>query len=322
METDAALPPGCVADRPTAWSDRVPQGEESTVVEPVRTVHNEVIEDEADSIEEIHKAEESHKAEEKKVEERKDTLAPPGARNREDSARKPSKQSVQSKSSKGSDDDYTQKARKPSRMSVGSQASMVSTASRKSLSRYGASRDDYKKLLKINGEPESEPMPENANNSHGDEESWQEYVETGVSLVFMVLVGLSMPALFGENGEDQSGGLSGGTIAFHIIVVSVLMVIGKMFAVFCYSEESNLKGRLALCLGMCPRGEVGASIIVISLDLGVTGPAIIIAIVALAANLVMTGGFIAAVKTLLKDAPPYTLDELIVQTPEIGASPV
>merc|ERR1719160_800649 len=74
-----------------------------------------------------------------------------------------------------------------------------------------------------------------------------------------------------------------------------------MFPVCSYRDESDWKGRLALCLGMCPRGEVGASIIVISLELGVKGPAIIIAMCALGGNLIMSGAFINMVKFLLRN---------------------
>jgi hypothetical protein len=67
---------------------------------------------------------------------------------------------------------------------------------------------------------------------------------------------------------------------------------------------------------MCPRGEVGASIIVISLELGVSGPAIIVAMCALGGNLILSGAFIAAVKVLLKGAPSYGISaDTIVQTP-------
>merc|ERR1719188_1256485 len=89
-------------------------------------------------------------------------------------------------------------------------------------------------------------------------------------------------------------------IVVHVLMVSLLMVIGKMFPVVCYRDEAAWKERVALCMGMCPRGEVGASIIVISLELGVEGPAVIISMCALVINLVLSGGFIGSVKLLLK----------------------
>jgi len=132
---------------------------------------------------------------------------------------------------------------------------------------------------------------------HGSE--LEQNVQVTVSMVFMVLVGLSMPALIGKNAKNE-GDLEPGFIAFHVVVVSILMILGKMFPIFCYRDEAPLSHRLALCLGMCPRGEVGASIIVISLELGVSGPAVIISMLCLVINLVFSGAFIGMVKILLR----------------------
>merc|ERR1712032_317732 len=92
----------------------------------------------------------------------------------------------------------------------------------------------------------------------------------------------------------------GGATVLHVLMVTVLMIAGKMFPVCCYQDEAVLQERFALCMGMCPRGEVGAGIIVISLELGISGPAVTIAMLALAVNLMLSGGFIALVKWLLQ----------------------
>ncbi|GMI35189.1 hypothetical protein TeGR_g13235 [Tetraparma gracilis] len=84
----------------------------------------------------------------------------------------------------------------------------------------------------------------------------------------------------------------------HVFLVSLLMVAGKMFPVCCYKNEVTLKTRLALSLGMCPRGEVGAGVIVISIAFGICGQCITIAVMCLALNLIMSSGFIMAVKHL------------------------
>merc|ERR1719428_384916 len=123
-----------------------------------------------------------------------------------------------------------------------------------------------------------------------------------ISAFFMVFVGLSMPPLFGGDSEEGSESISASAFVGHVVVVSVLMVLGKMFPVFCYQKEANFRTRFALAMGMCPRGEVGAGVILISLDLGIKGNAIGIAVVCLALNMVMTGGFIVLVKRLV--APP------------------
>lgn len=171
---------------------------------------------------------------------------------------------------------------KPRRPSKDSTTSMTSSGSQ---TRYGLPRP-------VNDESEEH------------ESDWEHGVQTMLSMFFMLLVGMSMPPLIGKNkGDDDSAELPVGEIIFHVSVVTFLMIIGKMFPVLCYRDEATWTARLALCLGMCPRGEVGASIIVISLDLGVEGPAVTIAMLALTINLVLSGGFIAAVKFLLRCAP-------------------
>jgi len=163
-----------------------------------------------------------------------------------------------------------------SKMSLTSQSTLTSR-----LSRYGT-------------------KAELGDESH-EEDATEHAAQTAVSMIFMVLVGLSMPPLIREDtgNEDEGSNVDAAFVIFHVAMVSLLMVVGKMFPVFCYRDEVPLSSRLALCLGMCPRGEVGASIIVISLELGVTGPAVTVAMLALVINLVMSGGFIGSVKLLL-----------------------
>lgn len=177
--------------------------------------------------------------------------------------------------------------------------------------------------LPAEAEPESEPRVVNVSNHEAKDvnvsnhkakddvhgvDPIEEHVQTSISAIFMCLVGLSMPALLGNNAKDNSGGLGAMEIFLHVVGVSVLMILGKMFPSLCYRDEAKLRHRFALCCGMCPRGEVGASIIVISLEMGVEGPAIIIAMCALGANLVMSGAFISAVKYLLRDGQPKAAD--------------
>jgi len=163
-------------------------------------------------------------------------------------------------------------------------------------------------------------------------------VNGAVSSVFMVFVGLSMPALFGDQpdagghrmltassmgsqGINGSGSsvvddqLSPGLLVAHVTAVTMLMIVGKLFPIFVYRDEASIKTRLALALGMCPRGEVGAGVIVISLGFGIEGPAITIAVLALAINLVCSSGFIMAVKKLsanegpIRDRSVHTYDD-------------
>ena len=91
-------------------------------------------------------------------------------------------------------------------------------------------------------------------------EGMESHVATCVSAVFMLCVGLSTPPLV-LSGEGSVLTLN---MAGHVAVVTMLMIIGKMFPVLCYRTEADWQTRFALSLGMCPRGEVGAGIIVIS----------------------------------------------------------
>jgi Kef-type K+ transport system membrane component KefB len=113
-----------------------------------------------------------------------------------------------------------------------------------------------------------------------------------ISGVFMVLVGLSMPPV-------ELGGTSAGTLALHVLAVTVLANLGKMFPAFVYRSEATFRERLALAIGMWPRGEVGAGVLVVSLSYGVEGSIITVAALSLALNLLLTGVFIAIVKRLL-----------------------
>lgn len=129
----------------------------------------------------------------------------------------------------------------------------------------------------------------------------EEQVLSFVSGCFMLLVGLSMPSLFHSRSS-----LDIPSVIFHVIIVTLLMIIGKMFLLCCYTDEADFRTRLGLGLGMCPRGEVGAGIIVISLNLGVQGALITVSVISLAVNLVLSTGFIMAVQHLAtppKEAP-------------------
>jgi hypothetical protein len=54
---------------------------------------------------------------------------------------------------------------------------------------------------------------------------------------------------------------------------------------------------------MWPRGEVGAGILVLSLNYGIGGPIVTVAMLSLALNLALTGVFILIVKKLMSGAP-------------------
>jgi Kef-type K+ transport system membrane component KefB len=119
-----------------------------------------------------------------------------------------------------------------------------------------------------------------------------------VSSSFLFLVGISMPSAFGVSAQVESS-MRPSTLVYHLIMVTLISNLGKMFVCLFYNKESSLRERLAVGVAMFPRGEVGAGILAISLSYGVTGPHITIAFLSLALNLILTVAFISVVKKLL-----------------------
>jgi Kef-type K+ transport system membrane component KefB len=177
------------------------------------------------------------------------------------------------------------------------------------------------------------PSGHGAHDEHhvGPEHITKKLAATIVSACFMVLVGLSMPAIRGETAApvpeevapsataEEKAALSftgvahevlvakaafpgWGVIALHVLAITVISNLGKMFPLFCYRREAHWKERLALSIGMFPRGEVGAGVLVISLGYGLGGTALTVAVLSLGVNLLCTGLFILWVKGLLASA--------------------
>lgn len=132
-------------------------------------------------------------------------------------------------------------------------------------------------------------------------ESVEERAGLIISSAFMLLVGLSMPSAFGEHPVVATD-MSWSEVALHVIMVTVLSNVGKMFASFCYRKEASLKERIAVSISLFPRGEVGAGILAVSLSYGIKGPFVAIGFLSLALNLVLTGFFILVVKRLLESS--------------------
>lgn len=135
----------------------------------------------------------------------------------------------------------------------------------------------------------------------GEDEPGNSSEETAglvISSAFMLLVGLSMPSAFGKNAEIVHT-MSTTTLMIHVLAVTILSNLGKMFACFCYKREASLKERLAVGVAMFPRGEVGAGVLAISLSYGINAPYVTVAFMSLALNLVLTGVFIFAVKKMV-----------------------
>ncbi len=169
-------------------------------------------------------------------------------------------------------------------------------------------------------------------------------VATLIAASFMVLVGLSMPMIISGEAAMQGGAMAQtieptlhaagsptaeaaasrvgaaqqvgritaaqpamgwGLIVLHVLLITFISNLGKMFPAFCYHKEAHRRERLAIAIGMWPRGEVGAGILVISLSYGIGGPVVTIAMLSLALNLTLTGLFIYFVKRLTGQLPAY-----------------
>ena len=132
-------------------------------------------------------------------------------------------------------------------------------------------------------------------------------ISTGVSFIFMLLVGMSMPQFIGVDFSETHAGdysvtgsqemMSWGMILYHVVVVSVLSNVGKLFPLFFYRDRM-VSERLALSVGMFTRGEVGAGVIFIALGYNLGGPALVISVLTIVLNLILTGIFVLWVKKL------------------------
>ncbi|HUR70476.1 MAG TPA: cation:proton antiporter [Candidatus Limnocylindrales bacterium] len=118
---------------------------------------------------------------------------------------------------------------------------------------------------------------------------------------FMVLAGTALPPI-------QLGGMPGGIVLAHVILITCASNIGKCVPMLAYRDEVSLRERLALSIGMFPRGEVGIGVLLVSLDIFrqqnmLDSPAIrqsmTIAGLSLALNLALTGVFILAMIRLM-----------------------
>ena len=132
----------------------------------------------------------------------------------------------------------------------------------------------------------------------------EERVATGISLLFMLLVGMSMPLInAGDVASDNMSVIgsipmiSWGELALHVLAVSLLSNLGKLVPMLFYRDHS-LTERLALSVGMFTRGEVGAGVIFIAIGYNIGGPILLISVLTLVLNLVLTIGFVYIVKRL------------------------
>lgn len=158
----------------------------------------------------------------------------------------------------------------------------------------------------------SDPHADDSHEGHqeGPTSTVEQRVSTIITAAFMLLVGLSMPHMIGKAPEAAVTSVpatitagqplpSWWMIFVHVVVLTVLINVGKMFPLLCYRREAHWKERLAVSVALFPRGEVGAGVLMVSLSLGIGGPIVTVALLCLALNLVMTYLFIVVIKKLL-----------------------
>jgi hypothetical protein len=119
---------------------------------------------------------------------------------------------------------------------------------------------------------------------------------------FMLLAGMALPPI-------QLGQVSIAMVVAHVILITIVSNIGKCVPMMAYRNEAHLRQRLALSIGMFPRGEVGIGVLLVSLEifreqnmlhLAAVQQSMTIGALSLALNLALTGVFILAVIRLGK----------------------
>jgi len=119
---------------------------------------------------------------------------------------------------------------------------------------------------------------------------------------FMLLAGMALPPI-------QLGGMAVVPVLAHVILITFVSNIGKCVPLMAYRDEATLRERVALSIGMFPRGEVGIGVLLVSLEIFrqqniVDSPAIqqsvTVGALSLALNLALTGTFILAMIRVLR----------------------
>ncbi|MCH9627794.1 MAG: hypothetical protein S4CHLAM2_14380 [Chlamydiales bacterium] len=118
-------------------------------------------------------------------------------------------------------------------------------------------------------------------------------LDRGIKIAFMLCVGLLLP-------KFPFHAFNPWVTLLHVLLITLLANLGKCFPIFCYKNEASLRERVAVSVGMFPRGEVGAGILVLAIEHGVTGYATTVAGLSLALNLLLTGLFITIVIRLVR----------------------
>jgi hypothetical protein len=117
----------------------------------------------------------------------------------------------------------------------------------------------------------------------------------------MLLAGMALPPI-------QLGVMGVVTVVAHVVLITLISNIGKCLPMTAYKSEASVRERLALSIGMFPRGEVGIGVLLVSLNIFreqnlfdslAVQQSITVAALSLALNLAITGVFIMAVIGLM-----------------------
>jgi hypothetical protein len=134
---------------------------------------------------------------------------------------------------------------------------------------------------------------------------WEAFLDWGIKGGFMLLAGMALPPI-------QLGGIGPAAVVAHVLLLTLVSNVGKCFPLAAYTSEATTRERLALSIGMFPRGEVGIGVLLVSLELfrqenllGAPGvqESMTIGGLSLALNLALTGFFIMAVIRLIGCGP-------------------
>lgn len=130
---------------------------------------------------------------------------------------------------------------------------------------------------------------------------WEDVLDRFIKGAFMLLAGMALPPI-------ELGHMSFGVVSIHVLLLTFLMNLGKCVPLATYRDEATVRERVALSLGLFPRGEVGIGVLLVSLEIfhqtgSLDAPGIAESIslggLSLALNLCLTGLFILGVIRLL-----------------------
>lgn len=111
--------------------------------------------------------------------------------------------------------------------------------------------------------------------------------------IYMLLVGCSLPPIIFSRMTLSS-------LALHVLAITLLANLGKLYPLFYYKKEASLRARAALGIALWPRGEVGAGVLLLSMKYSLPHAVMEVAELSLSLNLILTGLFIYCVVLLLK----------------------